>query len=173
MTPSVAPTITSFTPTSEITGSVVTITGTYLSGASVKFGSLVASRSTVQSPTLMTARVPDGAIAAKLSVITAAGTATSTQTFTPTLSITAFTPASGPAGTVVDIKGVGFTSTSTVKFNGTNATTTYIGPGEVKATVPTGASTGPIWLTTTTGTVQTRTKYTLTTTLAITTPLAA
>ena len=172
VTPSVAPTITSFTPTSGITGSVVRITGTYFDGASVRFGSLRASSSTVQSPTRITAKVPSGAVPGHIWVTTAAGTTTSTQTFTPTLSITAFTPASGPAGTVVDITGVGFTPTSTVKFNGTTATTTYIGPGEVKATVPTGTSTGPIWLTTTTGTVQTRTNYTPTTALTITTPLA-
>ena len=112
----------------------------------------------------MAVRVPYGASAAKISVITAAGSATSTDSFTPTLSITGFTPTSGPAGTIVDIKGIGFTSTSSVKFNGTNATTTYIGPARLKATVPTGASTGPIWLTTSDGTVKLITKYTLTTT---------
>ncbi len=165
VTPSVAPTISSFTPASTITGTKVMITGTYLSGASsIKFGSLAASNFTIYSPTQLAVRVPDGAIAAPISVITAAGSATSTDSFTPTLSITGFTPASGPAGTIVDITGIGFTPTSSVKFNGTNATTTYIGPSEVKATVPTGASTGPIWLTTTDGTVQARTKYTLTTT---------
>ena len=44
LTPHVAPTVSSFTPASGITGSSVTITGTYFSGASaVKFGSLAAS----------------------------------------------------------------------------------------------------------------------------------
>jgi hypothetical protein len=185
VTPSVPSTITSFTPTSGITGSIVTITGTYFSGASVKFGNLRASSSTVDAPTKLRAKVPDGAIRAAISVITAAGTATSTDNFSPTLSITGYSPTSGPVGTVVDIKGIGFTPDATVKFNGTTtATVTYIGPGEVKATVPTGASTGPITLTTAAGTVQARSKYTLTTantisgarpiaTLAITTPLAA
>src|SRR5205807_559227 len=181
----IPPTITSFTPTSGITGSSVTITGTYLSGATVKFGNLIASSSTVQSPTQMRARVPNGAIPGKISVITAAGTATSTQSFSPTLSITGYSPTSGPVGTVVDLKGIGFTAGSTVKFNGTaSSSVSYVSPGEVKATVPAAAMSGPIALTTPAGTVQAARKYTLTTTalashalrtstLAIITPLAA
>ena len=72
-----------------------------------------------------------------------------------------------------------------MKFNGTPATTvTYISAGEVKATVPAGATTGPITIATAAGTVRGRGNYTITTstaipgrrpiaTLAITTPLAA
>ena len=101
------------------------------------------------------------------------------------MSITGYFPTSGPGGTVVDIKGVGFTPAATVKFNGTPATTvTYISAGEVKATVPAGATTGPITIATAAGTVRGRGNYTITTstaipgrrpiaTLAITTPLAA
>jgi hypothetical protein len=145
----------------------VTITGTYFSGATVKFGSLTAS-STVANPTHIRARIPNGATASQITVTTAAGTATSTDSFTPTLSITGFSPSRGPIGTVVDITGLGFTATSTVKFNGTPATTaTYIGPTEAKATVPIGATSGPLTLTTSAGTVQARSKYTVTTTKTI------
>jgi hypothetical protein len=185
LTPSIPPTVSSFTPTSGITGTTVTITGTYLSGAnSVKFGSLAANFRRLP-PTHISATVPNGATAAKITVTTGAGTATSTQNFTPALSITGYSPTGGPVGTVVDIKGIGFTAGSTVKFNGTPATTiTYLGPGEVKATVPAGATTGPITLTTGAGTIRGRDSYTITTTtttsgtrpipsLAITTPLPA
>ena len=151
VTPHIAPTISSFTPTSGITGSSVTITGTYLSGASsVKFGGVAASSFSVRTPTTLAATVPNGAATGKISVATAAGTATSSQSFTPTLSITGFSPGSGPPGTVVDIKGIGFTPTSTVQFNGTAAAAVaYIGSGEVTATVPTGATSGQITLTNT------------------------
>jgi hypothetical protein len=80
--------------------------------------------------------------------------------------------------------GIAFTPTSTVRFNGIPAATiTYISADEVEATVPAGATSGPITLTTSAGTVQARGSYTITTTktssntrptatLAIATPLA-
>jgi hypothetical protein len=49
---------------------------------------------------------------------------------------------------VIDIKGIGFTATSSVQFNGTPASVTYIGSGEVKATAPAGATSGQLGLTT-------------------------
>ena len=133
VTPHVAPTVSSFTPTSAITGSSVTITGTNFSGASsVKFAGLAASFS-VLSATQITATVPNAAVAGKISVTTAAGTGTSSANFTPTLSITSLTPASGPAGTVVTIRGVGFTSSSSVKFNGIAASASDVRLGDATA----------------------------------------
>jgi hypothetical protein len=163
VTPHVAPTISSFTPGSGITGRNVAITGTYLSGnSSVKFGNVAASGVTVYSPTKLGAIVPNGAVAGQISVTTADGTATSSQSFTPTLSITGFSPTSGPPGTVVDIQGIGFTPGSTVQFNGAAASVSYISSGEVKATVPSSATTGRITLTNTSspaGTVGSAKKY--------------
>jgi hypothetical protein len=165
VTPHVAPTISSFTPTSGITGSKVTITGTYLSGASsVKFGSIAASAFTVYSATQIGVTVPNGAAAGPISVTTAAGTTTSSQSFTPTLSITGFSPAGGPPGTIVVVTGIGFTPGSTVKVNGTAATTTYVSAGKVQATVPAAATTGRISLTNTSapvGTVLSAKTYTV------------
>jgi hypothetical protein len=87
VTPHVAPTISSFTPTSGSPGSNVIITGTNFSGASaVKFGTLSAVFA-VESATQIKAAVPSGAVAGKISVTTAAGTATSSATFTPTASV--------------------------------------------------------------------------------------
>ena len=165
VTPRVAPTVTSFSPASTITGTKVIVTGTYLSGVnSIKFGSLAAPNFSVYSPTQLGVRVPAGAAAGPIVVTTAAGTATSSQSLTPSLAIMGFSPASGPVGTIVDIKGIGFTPASTVQFNTIPATTiTYIGSGEVKATMPTGASPGPITITTAAGTVRSRGNYTVTT----------
>ena len=99
----------SFTPTSGITGTTVTITGkNFVPGAKVKFGSKASPKVTFVSKTELKAVAPNGAVTGKLSVTTAAGTATSSTSFTPTLSITGLSPTSAAVGTSVTIKGVGF-----------------------------------------------------------------
>ena len=161
------PTLSSFAPASGITGSSVTITGTnYVVGAKVKFGALASPSVTFVSALQLKAVVPNGAVAGKISVTTPGGGAVSATNFTPTLSITSFSPASGPAGTSVTINGVGFTATSTVKFNGTSAgSVTHVSTQQLKATVPSTATTGPISVTNTTspsGTVRSATDFTKT-----------
>ena len=140
-----APRIGSFTPASGITGSSVTVNGTFFSGASgVKFGTLPAAY-TIVSATVIRATVPNGASAAKISVTTAVGTGTSTANFTPTLSVTGSAPASGPTGTHVTVTGSGFTSTSRVTFNGSAATVLRRGSStKLVAVVPATATSGPI-----------------------------
>jgi 6-phosphogluconolactonase (cycloisomerase 2 family) len=151
VTPHVAPTVSSFSPAHGITGSQVTIDGRDLSAAStVKFGGDAASFTQV-SATRLKAIVPDGAIAAPISVTTAAGVGTSGGSFAPTLSITSFTPRSGAAGTTVTISGIGFNTHSTVAFAGTPASTVaFVNGGELQAPVPAGAATAPISVTNTT-----------------------
>jgi hypothetical protein len=142
------PTIASFTPGSGITGSKVTINGTALSGASqVKIGKLQASYAVV-SGTEIEATVPDGAIAGKISVTTALGSATSAAKFEPTLSVTRVSPTSGRVGKLVKIKGIGFNSSSEVSFDGTPATSvTFVSSKALKAVVPAGAGSGAITVT--------------------------
>jgi hypothetical protein len=144
------PTITSFTPASAITGSTVTITGTGLSKATaVHFGSAKASF-TVDSSTQIEATVPSGAPSADITVTTPAATATSKGLFKPTLAVASFAPTSAAVGKVVTITGVGFTKSSSVSFNGTAATSvTYVSSTKLKATVPSGATTGSISVTNT------------------------
>lgn len=162
----VTPSITNFTPTSGITGSTVTINGGgFKPSAHVKFGAKTA-KVTSSTATQIKAVVPNGAIPAPISVTTPAGTATTGSNFNPTLSIKSFTPTSGPFGTTVTINGIGFTSTSTVKWGGVAATTvTHTSSTVLKATVPTTATTGPITVTNTAapvGTVSSATSYTVT-----------
>jgi uncharacterized repeat protein (TIGR03803 family) len=72
-----------------------------------------------------------------------------------------FTPASGPAGTKVRIWGRNLLGAS-VQFNGTPAATvTNSGSNYVWATVPAGAATGPITVTTPGGTVTTTANFTV------------
>ena len=160
------PAVSSFTPSSGITGSSVTINGTnFVPGATVKFGTRPSSTVTFVSPTRVTAVVPNAATAGRIAVTTAAGTGTSAATFTPTFSLTSFSPASGPTGTVVTIHGAGFNSSSTVRFNGHAASTTHVSATQLKATVPSTATTGPITVTNTaapTGTISSATNYTKT-----------
>ncbi len=62
--------------------------------------------------------------------------------------LTSFTPTSGTIGTSVVITGTGFTGATSVKFNGTSATTYSVDSAtQITATVPTGATTGTISVT--------------------------
>jgi|GEM_PF-6630013 len=74
--------------------------------------------------------------------------------------IIAFNPTSGPVGTIVTITGSNFTGT-TVKFNGVNAIFTVDSPTQITATVPSGATTGPISVTTPGGTAVSATNFTV------------
>jgi YD repeat-containing protein len=82
------------------------------------------------------------------------------------VSIIDFNPAAGPAGTVVTIFGTGFDSTSganTVTFNGTAAAITSASPTEIVATVPLGATTGAIAVTSPAGSATSSAPFTVTT----------
>ena len=147
----VAPSINSSTPTSGPVGTRVDIDGAGLTGAtSVAFNGTAASY-TGDSDTHIHATVPNGATTGPIAVTTPEGTATSTSSFTVTAappSISSFTPTNGPVGTLLDIQGTGFTGTTSVDFNGTAASYTVDSDTHVHATVPNGATTGPIAVTT-------------------------
>jgi YD repeat-containing protein len=66
------------------------------------------------------------------------------------VAIIEFNPKSGPVGTTVTIYGTGFSATAsqnTVGFNGTAATVTSATATQIVASVPAGATTGPITVT--------------------------
>jgi YD repeat-containing protein len=71
------------------------------------------------------------------------------------VSVIEFTPNNGSVGTEVTIFGTAFSSTpanNTVKFNGVTATVISSTPTQIVTTVPAGATTGPISVTTAAGT---------------------
>jgi hypothetical protein len=165
-----APTITSFSPASGPVGTTVIINGTNFTGAtSVTFNG-VSAAFIINSNVKITATVPTGATTGKIAVTTPGGTATSATNFTvttvPAPTITSFAPTRGPVGTSVTIRGTnfrgtGFTTTS-VTFNNVAATTfTVNSPTRITATVPTGATTGPIRVTTPGGTATSTTNFTV------------
>lgn len=76
--------------------------------------------------------------------------------------ITAFAPVFGPVGAVVTIAGTNFIGTNSVTFNGTLASFTVNSSTQMRATVPSGATTGPISVTTPSGTATTLAVFTVT-----------
>ena len=65
--------------------------------------------------------------------------------------ITGFSPSSGPVGTTVTINGYNFGTSPTVQFNGITTTASVSGGTTITTTVPVGAGTGPITVTSTGG----------------------
>ena len=83
----------------------------------------------------------------------------------PAPSITGFSPPSGPVGTTVTITGSGFTGTNDVQFNGTSVGTGNFAVNsdtQITATVPAGATTGPISVITPGGTATSSDSFTVT-----------
>jgi uncharacterized protein (TIGR03382 family) len=156
------PSITSFTPTAGQAGTIVSLTGANFTGATeVRFGarqrgSFRASSFTVVSATRIDAVVPMGLMSGPIEVSTPGGVAVSRADFIvqsaarPTVG--EFSPAQGQVGALVSIAGSGFTGVTEVRFNGVKSNTLLAsGDTLVYATVPAGATTGPLTVVNTSG----------------------
>lgn len=148
--------------TSGKVGKAVGILGQGLTGTtSVKFNGTAAAF-TVVSDTYVTTSVPPGASTGFVSVVAAAGTLKSNQKFRVTPTIVTFTPPSGPVGTSVTITGNSLTGASSVTFGGVKATAFSVNSStQITATVPVGAVTGKIQVTTPGGTASSSTNFTV------------
>ena len=155
-----APTVTGVVPAAGPLGggTVVIVSGTNLTGATVKFGTTAATAVTVNGAgTSLTATSPaDGAATVDVTVTTPGGTSTTSTsdrfTYVPAPTITGVAPAAGPlgGGTVVTVTGTNLTN-STVAFgtkaatgvtiNGTGTSLTATSPAEAAATVDVTATT--------------------------------
>ena len=149
----IAPSVTSFSPTSAVPGTVVTITGTYFTGVTnVRFNGIDSPSFAANSDTTIKATVPTGAGTGKITVVTSDGSGVSTGDFTTVAipsSIT-FAPTSGGVGTAVVVSGSNFTGTTAVKFGSTSvpsADIDVVSATEIDVHVPTGATTGKITVT--------------------------
>ena len=159
------PAITSFSPTSGPIGTQVIIQGSGFTGATiVSFNGTTASF-LVNNNTQITTTVPAGATSGPISIVTPGGSVNSASPFTviPPPIITSFTPGSGPVTTTVNIFGNHFNGCTSVKFNGTNGSFTVISNGQLNATVPSGATTGYITITTPGGTATSTSVFSVTT----------
>ncbi|RAK64048.1 M4 family metallopeptidase [Hymenobacter edaphi] len=153
----VLPALTAFSPLSGAVGTTVTLVGTNLANTlNVKFNGAYASSVAVVNATTVQAQVPLGAGSGPLTLRTADGTATAPVDFVvaSALAINSFSPVSGPVGTSITLLGQGFTGTSAVRIAGTAATTfTVASDAELWVTVPAGARSGAISLTTPQGSI--------------------
>ncbi len=87
--------------------------------------------------------------------------ATTTVTVGDFPTIAAFTPATGPVGTKVKITGSNLENATSVKFNGKAAAIKRDSANKLKVVVPTGATTGPITITTPVGSVTSSGNFTV------------
>src|SRR5258705_6973602 len=146
-----------FTPKSGLAGTVVTIYGTGFSTTpssnAVSFNSTAAVVSSANETQIGTT-VPAGNTTGLISVTTAAGFDSSDVPFVVAATgpiITGFTPNIGAAGTTVTVTGENFETTThsnRAKFNGTLAAITAATTTLISTSVPTGATSGRISVTT-------------------------
>jgi uncharacterized repeat protein (TIGR03803 family) len=149
--------------TSGPVGAVVIILGNNLTGTTgVSFNGTPAAF-TVVSASEITATVPSGATNGVVTVVTTGITLKSNVIFRVTPQIKTFTPKSAKVGSLVKITGVSLTQTSEVSFGGVAASSFTVNSDTlVTATVPTGAQTGAITITTPGGTAASKTSFTVT-----------
>jgi hypothetical protein len=150
------PTITSFTPTSAVTGSIITITGTNFTGAtSVMLGVTALDSVEIASPTFIRGRVGAGS-SGSVSVTTPNGTASLAGfTYLNTSSaptITSFEPLSAAIGATLTVTGTNLAGVSSVSLGGT-AVASFRSLSSTALTLVVGSgSSGSLSVTTSTGT---------------------
>ncbi len=144
------PTITAFTPASGGPGTVVSVVGTdFVVGATtVTFDNAAATAVTVLSGTQLSATAPAGVRTGRLRATTAAGTAVSATDFLAAPVVSGFSPASGAVGSTVVISGQNLSGATSVTLNGTPAPITASSATSLSCTVPVGATSGLLAVTT-------------------------
>jgi uncharacterized repeat protein (TIGR03803 family) len=149
-------------PTSGKVGSSVGVFGQGFTGTkAVSFNGVNATPLSV-TDTYLTVTVPSGAKTGTVTVVRPSGNLNSLQQFKVTPTISSFSPSSGKVGTIVTINGTGLTQTTKVTFGVKAATFTVISDSKVTATVPSGAKTGKITVTTAGGSATSSGTFTVT-----------
>jgi uncharacterized repeat protein (TIGR03803 family) len=149
-------------PTSGQVGQSVDILGQSLSTAtSVRFTPNVPASANVFGDTYMTTAVPNNASTGVVKVLLTQGHLTSNQKFRVTPVVLSFSPPGGPVGTAVVITGNSFTGTTKVTFGSKKAAFSVDSYTQITATVPAGAVTGKIQVTTPGGTAISPTVFTV------------
>src|ERR1043165_7847030 len=150
--PNPAPNISNLSPNNGPVATSVTITGTNFGatqGTSTVTFNGTSATPTSWSATSISAPVPSGATTGSV-VVTVNSQPSNGATFTVKPNIDNLAPTSGAIATAVTITGTTFGATqgtSTVTFNGTAATPTSWSATSISASVPAGATTGPVVVT--------------------------
>ena len=153
-----APSIIRISPQSGPVGAVVTITGKHFSpsqGSSIVSFNGVHGIVTFWKDMMITCTVPLGAGSGPVSVTTPVGTSNTVRFILKRPVITYLSRTSGKEGTKVTIRGNYFGPSqdqSTVSFNGLPAPVSFWSNTKITCTVPAGATTGPLLITTPAGT---------------------
>jgi uncharacterized repeat protein (TIGR03803 family) len=129
---------------------------------SVSFGGTPATTFKAASDTLLTAKVPAGALTGVVKIVTSKGTLLGSHKFKVLPKVTSIYPTSGVDGTPVTITGTGLTQATKVTFDGKAATFSVDNDTQIVTAVPTGAKTGKIAVTTPGGAASSATTFTVT-----------
>ncbi len=148
------PTVTFVSPnTGPATGNtIVTITGSGFtsSGMTVKFGTVTAVFTYIDTTTIVAVAPAQSAGTVNIVVTTPGGTSPNTAaddyTYTGSSApvVTSVSPASGPVGTSIVITGTGFTGATSVTVGGVSAAFTVNSSTQITATVPAGTPAGVV-----------------------------
>ncbi len=145
--PGPLPDVQSFTPGAGAPGTVVTIRGLHFTATSLVTFDLRPALFTTVSDSVIHATVPAGARTGFIEVSTPNGSMTSAGTFIVAPRIASFSPRQAPVGSTITITGENFLYTSSVRFNGLPTPFSISSDVRITATVPTGATNGPISVT--------------------------
>jgi len=155
------PVVWNFTPSSGASSSEVTLTGAnFTATKSVTFNGTSASF-TVISPETIIAKVPLSVTSGPIAVTNGYGTGTSSSSFWAAPTVTSLSSTSGKTTTLLTVYGTNFTGATSVTFGGAPATFKISEAKKLTATVPAGAETGTITVSTPGGTATSPTNFTV------------
>jgi uncharacterized repeat protein (TIGR03803 family) len=145
-------------------GAKVMILGMNLTGSTaVQFNGVNATTFSVPQAGEIVATVPADATTGYVTVTTPSRILQSSTKFDVIPQITSFTPTGGPVGTSVTITGASLTQTTAVTFGGVKASSfTVVSDTELSVTVPNGAKTGKLVVTTSGGSATSSTTFSVT-----------
>ena len=156
--------INSFSPLFASPGEIVILQGSGFIGVSaVQFANGQSASFTVTADTQISATVPSGAVSGPTSILKSGSLVFSVQSFTaigPGPYVDSFTPTTGNQGVQVTFTGVHFTGVTSVSFNGAAGTSVSVtADSQLRATVPAGATSGAITVTSPAGSWTTGTPF--------------
>ncbi len=145
------------TPVRGAVGAQVVVDGTNLAGAkAVTFGGVAADPATIHNvdDLHVSVAVPAGALTGPVGVTTASGPVPTVARFTvvPAPTIAGLSPSSAPIGASITISGTGLDTALDVAVNGVVTTFSVLSDAAIRVVVPTGATSGPVKVTTVGGT---------------------